>query len=1232
MTNALAVILSRPKTVLVMMIVMIIAGVVTYITIPKEANPDIDVPVYFVSVVQQGISPGDAERLLAKPLEAKLRGLDGLKEITTVSSQSSATAVLEFTIESDKTKALADIRDKVDQAAAEMPDEANEPVISEVNFALEPTIIVTLSGSVPERTLFRYARRLKDEIEAISTVREATLTGNREEMLEVVLDLARLESYNITQTELLNALSQNNQLVAAGFMDNGNGRFNLKVPGLVESAADVYSIPIKQNGEAVVTMGDVAEIRRTFKDPSGYTRVNGQTAISLKVVKRIGTNIIENNKAVRDTVAEFSKSWPETIKINYLLDQSSFIDEVQGSLQASIMTAISLVLIVVVASLGLRSGLLVGLSVPISFAVGFLILGGAGMTVNMMVLFGMVLTVGMLVDGAIVVTEYADRKLAEGMPAEEAYTRAAQLMFWPVVSSTATTLAAFLPLLLWPGVPGEFMSYLPIMVIIVLTASLMTALIFLPTSGALTGKIAAKLGERGSSVMTAFVAAFMFGFAAFALTDGGISLGLDSIGASVAQSAEQLIAPSEGPQLGAEQSADSAAAPSFLMQNLIALVIGLIVFATTFPILFFFIRWSDRNRGGEDPVTLMFTSRKKLEVKKVPGLLGGYLTFLKFASGNIFGNLLVLAGVLGTAYYVMMIAFPANNAGVEFFVDEEPDVAIVLVSARGNISAIQTRNLVSEVEAAVLSVKGIENSVMTATTPGGGSLGSPIGGVQDKPADVVGELQVELADYCCRRKAVEIFDEIRKKTANIPGVIVEIRKVEGGPPTGKDIRLQVQSTNYDDMLATVVRARAHMEQMAGLRDLEDGRPLPGIEWELKVNREEAGRYNAGIVSIGSMVQLVTTGVQIGKYRPDDSEDELDIRVRLPKEQRSFETLDKLRLPTINGQVPLANFVERKPIQKVSAITRKNGLYSMEVKANLIEGFVENGREITPDDKTNEIREWYTTQEWPESIQFKFRGGDEEQAESAAFLGKAAAIALFLMFIILVTQFNSFYQTVLTLSTVILAIVGVLIGLMATGQKFSIIMTGTGVVALAGIVVNNAIVLIDTFNRLREEGVETREAVLKTSAQRLRPIALTTVTTILGLMPMAFQINMDFFARTISSGGITSVWWVQLSTAVISGLAFSTLLTLVLIPSMLALPANLVAPFKWIKSKFDGRNERTALAVSQSHIAKGLNTMMRSATVAVPARAVFHAEDASVVALPKQRDRDDKGDVLPEAAE
>lgn len=1061
-------ILSRPRTVLTLMVVMVIAGVISYLQVPKEANPDIDVPVYYVSIGQRGVSPEDAERLLVKPMETELRGLEGLKEITSIASEGHAGIVLEFQIGVDQDRVLADIRDKVDLAKAELPGDADEPAIFETNFALQPTIIVTLSGDVPERTLYNLAKQLQDEIEAISTVREANLKGTREEQLEVILDLLKLESYDITQQELLNALAQYNQLVPAGFIDDGNARFNVKLPGLVESALDVYSIPIKQNDEGVVTLGEVADIRRNFKDASTYTRVNGQPAMSLEVVKRIGTNIIDNNAEVRRVVDAYTAEWPEVVKVNYLIDQSSFIFEVLGSLQSSIMTAISLVMIVVIGSLGLRSGFLVGLAIPTSFMVGFLILAFMGMTVNMMVMFGLVLTVGMLVDGAIVMIEYADRKMSEGLPPNEAYARAAKLMFWPIVSSTATTLAAFLPLLLWPGVSGEFMSYLPVMVIIVLTASLLTALIFLPVTGTVLARSSGWVSRR---------------------------------------------------------------------------------FA--------------RNKPKKNlEAAKMLSAESKLEPEKLKGVVGVYVRFLQPLAGTLAGNIAVIVFTVLLAVGTFM-AFGAYNSGVEFFVEEEPDIATAFVQARGNLSGADIRDLAIEVEHQVLQVAGIDNVVMTATAPGGGGGG---GGVdlaapQDMPADVIATMQIELSDYSQRRPANAIFDEIRQRTANIGGIKVEVRKLEGGPPSGKDIRLQITASDYDLLTEQVARVRAFFDREGDLQDVEDGRPLPGIEWQIDIDREEAGRYNAGIAAVGSMVQLVTNGVEIGKYRPDNSEDEVDIIVRLPEAQRSLDKLSELRLRTPNGQVPISNFTAITPQQKVSSITRRDGVYAMDVKANIRAGAQFQGRDMLPDDKVKEIETWLDAQEWPEGLRFRFRGADEDQKEAGAFLGKAAAGALFLMFIILVTQYNSFYQTFLTLMTVILAVIGVLLGMLVTGQKFSIIMTGTGVVALAGIVVNNAIVLIDTFNRMRGDGVPTREAVLKTAAQRLRPIMLTSATTILGLVPMALTINFNYIERVISYGSITSIWWVQLSTAVISGLAFSTLLTLVLMPVMLSLPANIAAQFR-----------------------------------------------------------------------
>ncbi|MEM1045694.1 MAG: efflux RND transporter permease subunit [Pseudomonadota bacterium] len=1135
MINALENVLRRPRTVFTMMLVMIMAGIVSYVTIPKEANPDIDVPIFYVSIAQQGISPEDAERLLVRPMETKLRGLDGLKEITGIASEGHAGIVLEFNIDFNKEEALADIRDKVDQGQADLPEDAEEPTITETNFSLQPTIFVTLSGNVPERTLYQHARRLKDEIEAVSTVLEANLTGHREELLEVIIDLMKLESYNISQQELVTAITQNNQLVAAGFLDTGKGRFNVKVPGLIEGPKDVANLVIKQSGEGVVTLRDVADIRRTFKDPSVFTRVNGEPAIAIEVVKRIGTNIIENNRDVRAVVGEFTKDWPAPIKINYLLDQSNFIFEVLGSLQSSIMTAIALVMIVIVAALGLKSALLVGIAIPASFMVGFLILGLLGMTVNMMVMFGLVLTVGMLVDGAIVVVEYADRKIAEGMPENEAYIRAARLMFWPIVSSTATTLAAFLPMLLWPGVPGEFMSYLPIMVIIVLSASLLTAMVFLPVTGALLGRVFSFIGHN-AAIIIGPLAGIGIAYAIFTI---GSQVLFDDTGAASLRNALPV------------DAADLAFIDPFIGKaaiGLFGIMVGLVVGFALY-VIFKWLRMRHAvSKLAQTNKAHLLSASTKFEPKKIGGATGLYVRALTGLAGTTVGNILVIGAVV-TLCTVIAVNFMHHATGVEFFVDEEPEQAVVLVSARGNFSVSEARDLVSDVERQVLQVTGVRNVVMSAF-PSGGSSGGPqvVGGVQDKPADVIGELNVELSAYCCRRAAVEIFREIRERTQDLAGIKIEIREIEGGPPTGKDVRLQINGTDYDTVRRITGIVRDHVETMEGLRDIEDERPLPGIEWRVSIDREEAGRYNAGISSVGAMIQLVTNGVLIGTYRPNDSEDEVDIRVRLPEEQRTLARLDELRIRTTNGLVPLANFVERTAEPKVSSIIRKDGFYMMNVKANVLS---EQG--VTPDEKVAELDAWLKSQTWPESISFRFRGADEEQKESGEFLVKAMVGSLFLMFIILVTQFNSFYQTGLTLLTVVLSVFGVLVGMMVTGQKFSIIMTGTGVVALAGIVVNNAIVLIDTYNRMLEEGVEPVEAVMKTAAQRIRPVLLTTITTIAGLVPMAVEINLNFIDQVVTQGGITSIWWVQLSTAIIFGLAFSTILTLVLIPTLLAMP-------------------------------------------------------------------------------
>ena len=1067
MNAALAAILSRPRAVLSMLVVMLLAGIWSFINIPKEADPDIQIPVVYISVPLPGISPEDSERLLVKPVEEKLRGLDGVKEMTGIASESHGGILVQFETEVDIDQAILDVREKVDLAKSELPADAEEPTINEINFSLAPTIVVALSGTVPERTLFKHARELQDAIEGINTVLEAKLSGQREELLEVVVDPVKLEAYGVTQQELLNSASLNNRLVAAGAVNSKAGKFNVKIPGLFENAADVFNLVVKSSGGTTITLGQVAQIKRNFKDRERYAEFNGKPTIAIEVVKRLGSNILVNNDEVKRVIGEVTADWSDAIKVETTLDKSRLIADILGSLTSSILLAILLVMTLVVAALGLRSGLMVGLAIPTSFMIGFLFFGFLGYTVNIMLMFGLVLTVGMLVDGAIVMIEYADRKMAEGLPKQEAYVAAAQRMFWPIVSSTATTLAAFLPMLLWPGVAGEFMGYLPLTVIVVLSASLITALIFLPAVGTIFGKA----------------------------------------GTTDKNNAARLAADGEG------------------------------------------------------------------DLLTMPGLTGKYIRFLNAALRHPAKVLVVILLVMGG----IVAAYAAKPTGVEFFVETEPEVAIVYVRARGNLSNEQKLTIVRKAYDRLNGHPAIDNLTTYAGSETGGNAG--LGASQDVPPDVVGQVQIELKPVGERDDWVAVKKQLTEAVQGIPGTVIEVRELAGGPQSGKDIRLQVQSENRDDAIEAVRRIRAYMETtMTGLIDIDDDLPLPGYEVQLKVDREEAGRFGASVAAAGSLVQLITNGALIGTYRPDDSRDELDIRVRLPENLRSLASLDTLKLQTPSGQQPLSNFVTREIKQQVNTLYRFNSKPSLFVKANAGPGVLAN-------DMIGQLDKWLKQQTWKNGVSFKFRGADEDQQKSAAFLQKALLGSLFMMFMILVVQFNSFYHTALTLLTVIMSAVGVILGMLVMRHYFSIIMTGTGLVALAGVVVNNAIVLIDTYQSLLKRGMSSIDATLRAAAQRIRPILLTTVTTILGLLPLMFQLNVNFIDRTVTIGSMTSSWWVHMSTAMVFGLAFSTVLTLVFAPVMLSAPTVWKQSWQRLRERFSRTRDDGTPAVIQAKSGK-----------------------------------------------
>ena len=1093
--------LGRSRTVLASLVLLLAAGLAAYIAIPKEAHPDISIPIIYVSMSHEGISPEDAERLLIRSMETELQGIEGVKEMRSTAFSGGANVLLEFDAGFDADTALADVREKVDLAKTDLPDDTDEPTVNEVNLSLFPVLVVTLGGDVPERTLLRLADDLRDAIETIPSVLEVNIGGDREEQVEIILDPVLLDSYRIDAQQILTLIRRSNLLIAAGSVDNGRGRFAVKLPGLFESVDDVLDMPLKVSGDAVVKVRDIATVRRTLKDRLTVARLSGKPAIALEVSKRAGENIIDTIEHVRAVVAEEQTNWPGSVVVSYSQDKSSDIRTMLTDLQNNVISAVLLVMIVVVGALGLRNGILVGIAIPGSFLTGILVLSLLGLTVNIVVLFSLILAVGMLVDGAIVVTEFAERKLGEGEPPRQAYALAAKRMAWPIIASTATTLAAFAPLLFWPGLVGEFMKYLPITLIATLSASLAMALIFVPVMGANLATIAriffvfvgvAAGGALGAG-MARFAAASIFG-------DGAIALASAAIGSVIFALAGCYL----GLKAGA-WTADSLELPPNM---------------------------GARNRRQLD--------EPSGELSDVRGATGWYLGVLRHALRHP-------AKVLAAAVCMLLgswMLYGVFGQGVEFFPDVEPEQAIVQVHARGNLSVQEKSELVAEVEREVLAIHQERGEFDTIYTTAGNLTSND----DNQGEDVIGRIQLELADWERRRPADEILADIRARTARLAGIHVEVRKPRAGPPVGKPVQVQLSSRQPELLGAEVEKVRRFMDTMDGLADVEDSRPMPGIEWEISVDRAQAAKFGADIQTIGQFVKLATNGLKISEYRPDDADDEIGIVVRYPVAQRTIDQLDRIRLQTSEGLVPISNFVTRSPVPRVGKLHRVDGRRVMKVMAEVNAG-------VLPSDMVSQITSWLAGADIDPRVVVTFKGEDQEQADAQAFLQKAFAIALFIMAIILVTQFNSFYSAFLILSAVVMSTVGVMLGLLIIGQPFGIVMSGVGVIALAGIVVNNNIVLIDTYDRLNRTIADPLQAILRTGVQRLRPVLLTTVTTILGLLPMVLQLNIDFATRAVTHGAPSTQWWVQLATAVAFGLAFATVLTLIVTPCALMVRSN-----------------------------------------------------------------------------
>ena len=1014
--------LKRQITVVVLMILIIIAGTYSYVSLPRESDPDITIPYIFVTTHYEGVAPEDMEKLVTVPLERKLKGLSDVEEMTSISDDGLSRVVIEFVPSVDIDDALQKVRDKVDQAKSDLPqDLENDPVITEVNFSEVPVVEVVLTGPYSLKRLKTHAETFQDKFESIHGVLEAEIIGGLDREIHVEVDLDRLNRYKIPFSNILTAVQTGNVNVPGGSMDIGDAKYQVRVPEEYEHPSEINSIvAFVQNGRPIY-LRDIAVVRDHYKDPTTKSRLGGQPAVTISVVKRSGENIIYMVDEVKQVIEKMKPGLPPNLHISLINDMSEDVRRMVSDLENNILTGLVLVLGVVFLFIGGRSALFVSLAIPFSMLITFTLLSALNITLNMVVLFSLTLALGMLVDNGIVIVENIYRHMQEGKTRMQAARDATDEVAWPVITSTLTTVGAFFPVLFWPGIMGEFMVYLPKTVIIALAASLFVALVINPV-----------LSARYQSIKT-----------------------------------------------------------------------------------------GDRNKSDSD-----------VDLDNLPVMKRFYKGFLSWSLNH---RLLIVS-----ASFLFLIAsiagFTMFGAGMEFMPDIEPQYADVHLKAPVGTNLEASDRLVKEVETIVDQYPDVRHMISKV-------------GSESKGAHV-SEVTLEFVDLHERSQpSSQTILDLRERLAEaVKGAEIRVEEAQDGPPTGSPINLEIYGEDIEVLGKLVGEVRDRIKNVSGLVDLKDDFVDSKPELKVKVDKEKAALLGINAMTIAQTVKSAINGSKVGVFR--EGKDEYDIVARLPqKDRQSVESLRRLTVSGATGEpVPLTS------LAKVMLSRGYGGINHIDQKRVVTVSADVTGR--TANEIIAQLNGILGAMAWPRDYSYQFTGEREEQDKSMAFLSKAFIGAVFIIFLVLVTQFNSALTPFIILASVLLSLIGVFLGLLITGKPFGVIMTGVGVISLAGVVVNNAIVLIDYYNQLRARGLKVQTALLQTGLVRFRPVMLTAITTILGLLPMATQISFDFFHLRFDVGGESSQWWSSMATAVIFGLTVSTLLTLIVVPVLCSLAESI----------------------------------------------------------------------------
>ncbi|MEY5043607.1 MAG: hypothetical protein RJA19_834 [Bacteroidota bacterium] len=1106
-------------TVFVLMAIITVAGLYSYLTVPKESFPEVVIPQVYIGTAYPGNSPTNMEKLITRPLEKEINTITGVDVITSTSVQGYSAIDVKFTFDVEPSEALRKVKDAVDKAMSDpdFPDDLPaEPNIFELNFSeLLPVMNVNLSGDYPLDELKRYAEMLEERIEALPQVSKVDIRGVMDREVEVEVDYLRAEAMKVSFNDIAGAISSENLTISGGDLLVDNFRRSVQVVGDFTSTKEIEEVIVKSENDAPVYLRDVATVRFVEKEKTSYAREYMRPVVSLDIIKRAGTNLLEVSDGINDIIAASQAGeLPENLSVTITNDQSDQTRNQVDELQNSIIFGVLLVVGVLLFFLGMRNALFVGIAIPMSMFMSFMILAALGVTFNTMVLFSLVLALGMLVDNGIVVVENVYRYMSEGKSPVEAAKYGVGEVAWPIISSTATTLAAFLPLALWPGLFGEFMKYLPITLIIVLGSSLFVALVINPVLAVYFMRVGEETVNR-KRVWT--ISGVLSGIGLLFLMSGSTSLG-----------------------------------------NLL-LVGGLFGLLNTY---------------------LLYPASLRFQHGFLPVLENGYERFLRFALAGrrpwyfFFGT-----GMLFVVAVILLGAFPPK---VEFFPANEPQYLNIFISKPIGTDIEETNRVAKEVEQDVLAV--LNDSMFMRPHPETGVLesfvaNSVIGQVGNGTSDPsegpsLGDtpnkarIVVNFVKYQDRRglSTIDVLNAVRDRLKGYPDAEIIVAKNSAGPPQGPPINLELTGEDYDQLLVAANAVRQHLRDLdfAGVEELKIDVDKTKPELTIDIDREKAQRYGLSTQNIGYTIRTALFGREVSTYK--DGEDDYPINLRFAESDRN--NLDALMNQKVIFRSPSDGQIKEVPISAVATVGRETTFSSVKrkdldrvitISSNVLEGA--NANEIVASMKTA-LAEY----PMPDGVQWRFTGQQEEQAEELAFLSRALLIALFLIFLIIVAQFNSIQSPFIIGFSVFYSLIGVLLGLVIFRMDFVIIMTMIGIISLAGVVVNNAIVLIDYTDLLRKRSLdasglellpfrEVEESVVMAGKTRLRPVLLTAITTVLGLLPLAVGLNIDFISwlatydPKIYVGGDNNVFWKPMSWAIVYGLTFATFLTLVIVPVM-----------------------------------------------------------------------------------